>query len=196
MSRKIIVALAAFVLAVCLLSGGCKSDTQKLTEVGDWKNFFKINPDDSKKEVKPEAGIEKDEAPAATITVALYYPDASGERLVAEKRSIKKVEGIARATLEELLKGPTQAEHLNVFPEKTRLLDINVKEDGSCIVDLSQEAENAASKEQERLMVYSIVNTLSAFPSVKEVHFRVEGEDVETLAGCFNFGPAVKAEIR
>ena len=122
----------------------------------------------------------------------MYYPDAKGKRLVAEERNIEKVEGIARATIEELLKGSSQADHKNVFPRGTRLLDINIKEDGTCIIDLSQEVSRATTEQQERWMVESIVKSLSAFPTIQQVSFRVEGKEVETLAGFYSFGPMVK----
>ena len=39
-----------------------------------------------------------------------------------ERREIIKTEGIARSTLQELLKGPDNPAYQNVFPEGTRLL--------------------------------------------------------------------------
>jgi spore germination protein GerM len=124
--------------------------------------------------------------PSQTKTVLLYFTDQSGANLVAEERTIKKVEGIGRAVMQELLKGPIQPELSEALPINTQLLDINIKDDGLAIVDFSQElAEGLAeSSSAERMAVYSIVNTLSQFPTVERVQIRVEGKNVNTLKGA------------
>ena len=69
------------------------------------------------------------------------------------------------------------------MPQGTSLLDINVKDDGLCIVDFSSELLGDASGEviTGELMVYSIVNTLTEFPTIDSVEFRIEGQPVERL---------------
>lgn len=120
-----------------------------------------------------------------TKTVTLYFTDETGEQLVAEKREIAKVEGIARASIEALLEGPNNQDLLPAIPTGTRLMDINIKEDGLAIVDFSSELvdnlENSSKK--EKMAVYSIVNTLTEFPTVDRVEIRVAGKTVKTLKG-------------
>jgi len=120
-----------------------------------------------------------------TKTVTLYFTDETGESLIAEKREIAKVEGIARAAIEALLEGPQNLELKPAIPTGTRLMDINIKEDGLAIVDFSSELienlENSSKK--EKMAVYSIVNTLTEFPTVNRVEIRVAGKTVKTLKG-------------
>lgn len=128
-----------------------------------------------------------------TKTITLYFADTTGTKLVAEERDIAKVTGIARVTMEELIKGPLQAELKSTLPASTRLLDINVRQDGLAIVDFSGNLikELPASADTEKLAVYSIVNTLTQFPTVEKVELRVDGKKVDTLLGHTKLSPAL-----
>lgn len=118
-----------------------------------------------------------------TTTVVLYFAD-DNDRLVAEQREIPKVVGIARETINELLKGPENQSLNPTIPAGTALLDIDVN-NGLCTVDFSRELVEGHSggSTAEYLTVYSIVNTLTQFSTVQEVQIRVEGQVVETIAG-------------
>ncbi len=154
--------------------------------------------------VKDDLTIEETYEPVRTIgnavqeiTVALYFADADKTKLVKTEKSIPKVEGMARATIETLLEGPEQGSGLvAAVPQGTQLLDINVKqEEKKCIVDFSQELRNrlASGINNEQLAVYSIANTLCQFASIEEVEFRIEGQTVATLAGATDLSVAVTA---
>ncbi len=154
--------------------------------------------------VKDDITIEETYEPVQTmstpvqeITVALYFADAAGEKLVKTEKRIPKVEGMARSTIETLLEGPDADSGLvSAIPSGTQLLDINVKpEDKKCIVDFSQELmHQLASKDNgEQLAVYSVVNTLCQFDSIEQVEFRIEGQSVATLAGGMNLSKTVSA---
>jgi germination protein M len=131
------------------------------------------------------AGQEGTHVAGETRTVLLYYTDEAGEYLIAEEREVAKVEGIARATMEALLDGPENVDLEPTIPAGTRLMDINIKEDGLAIVDFSSElADNLEnSSKKEKMAVYSIVNTLTQFPTVERVEIRVAGKTVNTLKG-------------
>lgn len=137
--------------------------------------------------------------PVQEITVALYFPDASGEKLVKTEKRIPKVEGMARAVIETLLEGPEANSGVSsAIPMGTQLLDINIKpEEKKCIVDFSQELRNqlTTSGNAEQLAVYSIVNTLCQFDSIEEVEFRIEGQRIATLAGNINLSETVSANM-
>ncbi len=61
-------------------------------------------------------------------------------------------------------------------------------------MDLSGEADKVSSKEQGKLMVQAVANTLSQFPSVKEVSFLINGERVEALGGLVDIAQPVQAD--
>jgi len=129
-----------------------------------------------------------------TQLVTLYFMDPINDKLMAEERTIPKVTGIARATMEELIRGPVGSELNCALPVTTKLLDINVREDGLAIVDFSEDLINdlPVSAEAEELAVYSIVNTLTQFPTVQEVEMRIEGRKVDTLLGYVNLDENLK----
>lgn len=134
--------------------------------------------------------------PAETKDVILYFASADGKNLVDVEREIGKVEGVARATLNALLEGPDfQSGLLPSVPVGTSLLDINVKEDGLCIVDFSSDiiANMSGGADGEKLAVYAITNTLCQFPTVDRVEFRVEGQKMDSLLGFTNLEPSVTA---
>lgn len=196
MRNTIIVILAFVLLSICILSGGCaKPDQSKIKE---WQDLLKISSDKDKaakseNDVLPAKNKANKSEGEKSLQVTLYFADSSGNKLIVEERHIAKVEGIARRTMEELLKGPANVESVQVFPDGTRLLDINIKPDGLCIVDLSSEARGVINKEQERLMVYGIANTLSQFPSVKEISFMIGGEKVNRIGGYMDLSSPLQA---
>lgn len=204
MTRKIIIASAVVVLAICLICGGCGNVLPSSSEVKSWKDMVKISPslesDQPAKNTKPAGEKVKEAAktasPAEQREIKLYFPGKTGDGLIMETRKINKTEGIARSTIQELIKGPKQSEANKAFPAGSRLLDINIKPEGRCIVDLSREATNLPGEKAEKALVYSIAATLSQFPSVKAVSFRIDGEEVDTLAGALDLSQPVVAQAR
>lgn len=124
--------------------------------------------------------------------IVLYFASADGEALEAEVRSIPRQEGIARATVNQLISGPKAEGLLPTIPAATILEDINIR-DGICTVDFSGElsSNHPGGLKNEQLTVYSIVNTLSQFDSVKQVRILVDGKAVESLAGHVDVSEAM-----
>lgn len=207
MTKKFICALAIVVLAICLLSGGCSTANDTLKA---WKELIKISPQkDSAQKDNQEVGLSiekllksqtksdnKDNSVknSKTVQVKLYFVGPDGKKLVAEKRTIPKVEGIARKTIEELIKGPKKAENLSVFPEGTKLLDINIKPDGLCVIDLNSRARQVDNQQQEEFMIYAIANTLGQFPTVSGVDFMINGERVDSIGQYVNLSQPIEPD--
>ncbi|MGI5921564.1 MAG: GerMN domain-containing protein [Syntrophomonadaceae bacterium] len=208
MTRKLICVLALGVLAICLLSGGCSfSDNDTLKA---WKDLIKISPQkDTNQAADRETGtpIEKllksqnnseNNARAGksneTIQVKLYFIGPDGKKLVVEKRTIPKVEGIARRTVEELLKGPEKTENCGIAPDGTKLMDINIKPDGLCLVSLNSSAQKVGSREQEEYMIYAIANTLGQFPTISSVDFMINGEKVDSIGKYVDLSQPIKPD--
>lgn len=133
-------------------------------------------------------------APGDTKEVVLYFTDEKGENLVAEKRTISKVEGIARETVNALLQGPQNNDLKASVPPGTVLKDINIKEDGCCVVDFSKElvANHSKEKGAELITVTAIVQTLGQFSSVTEVQILVEGKVISTIAGTVDVSAPIQ----
>ena len=180
--------LVPFLVAIAFFISGC----------GLAQNLS--NKKETRVEVQtPQQGLAQPEKPQLTETrettkVILYFSDPTGQKLVAEERVIPKVEGIARAAMEELIKGPAPGSKLlPTIPKGTVLKDINIRPDGLARVDFSKEliTNHSGGSLGESLTVYSIVNTLTQFPTVKQVQILVEGKVVDTIAGHIDVSSAM-----
>lgn len=132
--------------------------------------------------------------PGETREIVLYFSDPEGKALVAEERTIPKVEGIARETIKELISGPhPESGLLGTIPAGTALRDINIRPDGLAIVDFTKELVTnfQGDSTSEILTVYSIVNTLTQFDTVDAVQILVDGQVVETLNGHVDVSEAM-----
>ncbi len=116
--------------------------------------------------------------------VVLYFLDPVSQGLTAETRAIPKQEGLARATLNQLLAGPVEEDLLPAIPTGVALRDINVA-DGQCTVDLAADPAvlSALPESQQVLALYSQVDTLSQFDSVQTVRVLVNGAALTDFAG-------------
>lgn len=119
------------------------------------------------------------QADAETQATVVYYQDGEGY-LVPVTRQIHKTDGVAKATLALMVassQNDLAAARLGLkttVPEGTTL-DLDIA-DGKARVDLSKEALNCQSAEQETLMVQSVAQTLCQFDSVDEVTFLFDGQ--------------------
>ena len=126
-----------------------------------------------------ENGAAVDEAPAPSVDtrrITLYFAAADG--------TLSKQEGIARATLNELIAGPHDESLLPTLPAGTILEGINIA-DGLCTVDFSSElvADLSQDTDQQLLALYSVVNTLCQFETVEQVRILVDGQALPTSIG-------------
>ena len=193
-NRKKPLVIVTAVLAFGLLLGGCSLGN----EIQDWKAGDSSAPENSSSVLQSgqiildrPLVISGSETPVTNMnedmpmmTVSLYFANANGTKLIEEKRVIPKEEGVARATIGELIMGPDTEALLPTLPAGTVLQDINIK-DGICIVDFNSNFQNGiATVEEENLCIYSLVNTLTQFDSVNEVKILVNGRHVEKFKGA------------
>jgi len=114
----------------------------------------------------------------ATMRLAVYYLklDERNAYLVREVHEVPKTSAVARAALEELIRGePVTPGARRVLPPDTRVLGIKI-ENGLATVDFSKEVLRAnVGAAGEALGIQSIVNTLTEFSQIDRVAFTVEG---------------------
>ncbi|NLO86081.1 MAG: GerMN domain-containing protein [Clostridiales bacterium] len=114
-----------------------------------------------------------------TVSTVVFYEDGEGY-LVPVTRQVAKTEGIAKATLSLMVKesqNDMQAARMGlrtVIPEGTNF-EIDIA-DGRANVNVSKEALNCSSAEQESLMVDAITNAMSCFATVEEVTLEFDGQ--------------------
>lgn len=111
-----------------------------------------------------------------------------GPFLVPVYREVPKTQAVATAALRELLAGPTEAERNSVpalstaVPHDTLLLGITIEE-GVATVDLSREFESGGGSFSMFGRLAQVVFTVTQFPTVEAVAFRLDGEPVTVFSG-------------
>lgn len=127
-------------------------------------------------EVKP---AEQKQHRQGVERLAVYYVKITDNDayLVREVHELPQSGHPMQAALEQLIKGTPQTPGASrVLPAATRVLGISLH-DGLATVDFSKEVLNAnVGSAGEALGIQSIVNTLTEFPGVNRVAFRVEGK--------------------
>ena len=187
MQRKVFCFLILCVLAMVFTSG-C-SILQKLG-FGDASND-ELLPASSLVMEEEEASKLKDKKP-----IRLYFADKENVKLRAEIRYINASDmggnagSQATILVRELMKGPGKGIELeSTIPEGTRLLSDVTIENHTATVNFSKEfvEKHPGGKDEEKLTVYSVVNTLTELREIEKVIFKVEGETRALYKGNFKF---------
>jgi spore germination protein GerM len=120
-----------------------------------------------------------------TSSVAVYF--LRDGKVSPVRRTIAATPAVARATLTELLEGPTDNEAaaglVSAVPAGTKLRDISL-ENGTATVDLDGAFDDdggGSASMQGR--VAQVVATLTRFPTIERVAFRLDGGPVEAIGG-------------
>lgn len=131
---------------------------------------------------------------AQTLTVNVYYPNEQGTKLIAASRTIETSASKDKytAAMEALMQGPTEKGQTAIFPKKAKLHSVTLK-NGTAVVNFSKELQTnfVGGSTGEEMLVGSIVNTLTEFPEIKNVHILVDGKNIETLSGHMDLSMAI-----
>ena len=119
-----------------------------------------------------------------TTSVAVYL--LRDEKVSPVRRTVPATTAVARAALEELLEGPTSAEAatglVSTIPQGTTLRGVSIA-DGVATVDLDGRFDDGGGSASMLGRVAQVVATLTRFPTVERVAFRLDGQPVETIGG-------------
>ena len=121
------------------------------------------------------------ESESQQIGVRVYFPDTEDRYLLSSTFRIMSdsPETTASAIIQQLIAGPPNVGMNPVMPQGTALRKLWIN-NGVCTVDftmpfLSGRPHTAA---QERLLLYSIVNSLCELPEIDSVRFLCDGEKI------------------
>jgi len=122
----------------------------------------------------------------------VYFGDKTSDLLVEVQRNMEQGKvWSARARVLELLAGPLEEDGAHVWPlmppgvTADDIPSVDVYGD-TAYVDLSARFKQACAgmtAKSEMLLVYSIVNTITAMDGISKVQFTVGGKQVDKLAG-------------
>ena len=133
-------------------------------------------------ETGAETTVTATEPPSTTTVegvsqVALYYMDGEHlKRFGADLADASDPAVAVEALLENASGRPTE------IPTGTELNGVGVA-DGTATVDLSSEFASGGGSLSMQARVAQVVYTLTQFPFVSRVTFRIDGEDVEGIGG-------------
>jgi hypothetical protein len=109
-----------------------------------------------------------------------------GEYVTPVRRVVPHTVEVAQAAVAALLRGPTASErkdgYRSAIPAGTGLRRISVS-CGVATVDLSRRFEAGGGSLSMQLRVAQAVYTLTQFPSIGRVAFRLDGRPVESIGG-------------
>lgn len=193
MHRMSLIAVTTLLLAAC--GGGAVG-------VGDPVTTSAQSPTDTPSDADAPSGSDSaapgdggsattTTAPADQAQLVAYYLMPGGETagragpfLVPVARSVPSTQAVGRAALAELLEGPTPDEAADgmstAIPPDTLLLDLAVS-DGVATVDLSGSFDAGGGSFAQTARLAQVVYTLTQFPTVNEVVFRLDGEPVSVF---------------
>ena len=186
--------LVATVLSLVLVTAGCASSgslgTVPPLEPTPEPSLGSIDPDVTPAPSVPTATNEPSSSPGATPTpapsgssiVRAYFildgpPGSKG--LVPYLFTVPKTEAIATAAMNALLKGSAAQRDgfqpiSSAIPPGTKLLGLTIA-NGVATVDLSSEFAAGGGSSSSQFRLAQVVYTLTQFPSVDTVLFKVDG---------------------
>jgi len=173
-TRYIALAVAITMLFALAAVGGCTKDEPAPPATN---GETPAEPDGDAEPVEPTETVTPE--PQGDMEVMLYWVSA-GENALGVKRTLPGTEAVAKAALEALIAGPTDAEKAtwpaisSAIPEGTRLLGVTI-DDGIAKVDFSEEFESGGGTFSVTSRLAQVVYTLEQFPTVDGVEFYIEG---------------------
>lgn len=190
--------LLILMTTVLIILSGCFQGEQSLQEIDSPENQESDNSSNSgenndanneeNNDVEAEASDE--EVVTETVPRQLYLMDVNG--MIAEQTlELPKLDSkeVATQVLSYLVKdGPVTSLLPNgfqaVLPAGTEILGLNLQEDGTLIVDVSEEFKNY-EPEDELKILESMTYTLTQFDSVDKIQLQINGhpQDVMPING-------------
>ncbi len=122
------------------------------------------------------------------VNINLYFADASGRQLQMESRSIyySSSKPLEWAIVERLIAGPKVEGNHPSLPAGTQILSVTNSDD-ICYVNLSRSFITDAQEVDERIPIYSIVNSIcDNSPAIKRVQISIEGDTDVTFRKHMN----------
>lgn len=174
----------SLIIVTLLLAGCLKGEQTKENEEDPSNNQIEENED--WESLNDEVDNDEQEKHSGTVEREIYLIDANGF-VVSQTFQLPVPESkeVATQVLEYLVKDGPITEILPngfraVLPEDTEVLSVNLQEDGTIIIDFSNEFANYQS-EDERKILEAITFTVTQFDSIDQVHLRMEGKELTEM---------------
>lgn len=179
------VLLVSFFMLVSLILAGCLKGEQTFEKI-DVPEESVIYEDE---EMEEDETVGEDEAGGVqeseeTVLREIYLFDADGF-VVPQKLELPKTESVALTTLQYMVKNGPVTELLPngfqaVLPQDTEILGVNLKEDGTLIIDFSEEFANYEVKDEVKILE-AITHTMTQFDNIERIKIWINGEELNEM---------------
>ncbi len=115
----------------------------------------------------------------------VYYVDSQIFNLIGVNTQITKGDSQSQAEelIEQLIRGHDENEKIKrVIPNQKDVLKVRIR-NNTAYVNINKRAFSDNSRELERLVIYSVVNTLTGIDGVDVVRFTVDGKTTKNFMG-------------
>jgi len=127
-----------------------------------------------------EINLESDDDVLAGMN--LYFADKKKTKLVREYRKINitDTQPIEQYIVNELINGPKNENNSALLSTDTGVISVETTE-GTCYVNFKQDfiSKNATNSNTEKLIIYSLVNSLTERDHIKNVQLLIEGKKTD-----------------
>ncbi len=183
--------LTALVLLMCtgLLAGCLFEGEQSLEKMDAPDEAVTTSPEAEEDGSAPEEDGEKaedstEQESTATVPRELYLMDANG-MIAPQTVELPASQEVASQALEYLVKdGPVTNLLPNgfeaVLPAGTEILGLNTEENGTLVVDVSEDFKNYEAKDEEKIL-QAMTYTLTQFDNVKRIKLWINGHEQEVM---------------
>ncbi len=179
-------------ISLTLLLTGCFQGEQSMEEMDPPQDAEGVDSLEevttSEEELEAEEGADEssENEDTQTVTRELFLLDANG-MVAPQTLELPQIESkeVAKQSLEYLVKGGPVTSLLPngfeaVLPEGTEILGLNLQEDGTMVVDVSNEFENYQAEDEAKIL-QSMTYTLTQFESVDEVELQINGHKLQEM---------------
>ncbi len=114
------------------------------------------------------------------VSISLFFPQKKSDILVEEVRKVNLGnKTLEAAVIDELLKGTRNEKLRKVIPNGAKMLSIHLQGSVAYVNFNKRLIKEKISENDEVLIIYSIVNSLTAIENIDKVQILIEGEKRE-----------------
>lgn len=139
---------------------------------------YKTNQNNIIKEYTPAEEISEEQL--RTTNVFLYFYNENEKKVEAEIRQVdskKLLNNPENQLIEYLIEGPKDNNLICLFPENTKIINIELIKD-TAIINFTKELSTELNDEKINLIKESILKTLSQLNEINNIKLLIENEEI------------------
>ena len=129
------------------------------------------------KEIPPAASSAPVAPAEKEATLTFYKVSEDGRHIIPVKSKVKAKDYTAKTAITEMIRSDRNSKYL-LLPSGVSLKNIHI-ENGTATVNFTKEINSLKGETSESLFIAMTVDTLTEFPTIKQVEFRAEGKPLQ-----------------